>query len=146
MEREHAWIIETENPHPMWEERTCAVCELKDQRSRDRRPPRSDWEVTTPCIEPVPDTVTYEALLAELALHNVKEQPHVMGHPGSWHIGFFIGRGRVYPSYWIEAPRTLEHGFAKLLRWVRARQYNVRLYSDIAYQHDLANPPYRDDD
>ena len=139
MNREHAWEPVIENPHPMWEERTCAVCGLKDMRARDRHPPRGDWEVTTPCIEPVPDTVTYDALLAELTEHGVKERPYVMGHPGSWCVGFFIGLGAVYPSIHVESPLALEHGFAQLLRLIRARQYNVHRYSDIGYQRQLAN-------
>lgn len=139
--RPHSWIIKTENPHPYWEERHCPTCLLHDMRVRDRSTdgPRRDWGVVVPCIEPVPDQVSYGDLVRDIREHGVKERPLAYGVPGDWTVGFSLGgRGRVYPSFHATAPRTLEYAFADLTRWIRVRRYDTYLHSDLSYQRSLA--------
>lgn len=136
---EHQWVERTKDPHPYWRDRDCAVCHLHDMRVREPsgHGPRDEWSVTTPCIEPVPERVSFDVLQAELKQHKVKESPHAVGHPGKWCVGLWIGGSHPYPM--IQVP-DLDLGWAELLRWVRARQYNVHRYSDIEYQKRLAEP------
>lgn len=137
---EHRWILKTENPHPYWEERKCTVCGLEDQRVRDQTPgPRQNWGVTTPCIEPVPAEVDKEAFERELEAHQVKERVLFIGTPGKWMIGFSVG-SEGYHLYPILQADTPEHAYAALLTWIRARQYNVRLYSQYEYLDGLYRP------
>lgn len=148
-ERKHQWVDVSEKPDSYWETRRCLICELQDMRLRDRSKPhsRNKWEVSTPCIEPVPDTISFEELKRELAEHNVSEKPWAVGHPGKWTVGFYMGTF-PYPMLDAKGRETLEHGFAKLLRWVRARQYNLNRYSRFEEERRRANyvHPCEDDD
>jgi len=52
------------------------------------------WKVTTPCIEPAPDTMTYQAFMDDLRAHDCEPvlrslcgTPYAMGHPGKWQVG-----------------------------------------------------------
>lgn len=150
MVRQHQWVDTTDySAAPYWENRRCSVCGLDDLRLHNRSEPhtRNNWEVTSPCIELVPDTVSYEDLVRELAEHDVRAKPWVVGVPGDWKVGFFVSTF-PYPSLEAKAPQTLEHGFAKLLRWIRARQYNVNRYSQFYEMERRANYvcPCADDD
>lgn len=125
----------------MWEERDCPVCGLYDSRrqnpERERHlVPHGNWKVTTPCIEPVPERVTFEAFIADLTAHDIdilnpkrSIAPHAMGHPGNWRVGFkrYLQNDevRLDPAIEIKAPLDLEHGWAALLRWLRARHYDM---------------------
>jgi len=138
--RDHAWVDTTDySTKPYWERRRCPVCELEDMRLHDRSKPcaRNAWEVTTPCIEPVKESVSYDELVAELKQYGVRERPYCMGVPGKWIVGFRTGQGSVCPMIEVQAIQTLDHGFARLVRWVRARQYRVNQYSNIDYLRKL---------
>ena len=139
---DHAWVDITDySTKPFWERRRCPVCGLEDIRLHDRSEPhtRNAWEVTTPCIEPVKNKIFYDELICELKRHGVREQPHCVGVPGNWTVGFNIGGSYPFPMLYAKGMETLENGFAKLLRWIRARQYNVNRYSDFEYQRRLAD-------
>lgn len=145
--RQHAWKTKPGKPHSYWEERLCKVCQLEDMRVRDRSElgPRHDWSITTPCIEPVPENVSYQEFAKELKEHMVCKDPLLVGVPGKWYIGFSIGSGGYHLYPYIETD-TVEHGFSTLLKWVRARQYNLYRYSDLDYLDKLNTPEYQDDD
>ncbi len=132
---QHQWVDVSEKPETYLENRRCLICELEDVRHRDPvgRHYRNDWKVETPCIEPVSKTVSYEDLVRELAENKVRAKPWVVGVPGDWTVGFFIGGNEIFPfpMLVVKAPKTIEHGFAKLLRWVRARQYVLGRYSQF---------------
>lgn len=132
---EHQWEVKPGEPHPYWEERRCTVCHLDDMRLRDRNSnpngPRYNWGVKMPCIEPVPNVVDYSALVQELRERKVPRHVLCVGVPGKWFVGFQIPRTYPYPM--LEA-KTIEEGFAELLRWIRARQYDVYKHSDMSYQ------------
>jgi hypothetical protein len=146
--REHQWIEKPGHQDSIFDERKCSVCFLDDRRMRrDAKYAQfhKDWGVTTPCIEPVPDHVSKEEFLKELEQHRVRQWPLLVGLPGDWQIGFSIGSGgyHLYPTIKTDLP---EHGFSLLLIWLRARQYDVRRYSDFDYQEKLNTPQYHDDD
>lgn len=149
--RKHSWKDSSSQPDSVWEERTCDVCGLKDERLRDQKLKHANckWKVTTPCIELPPSKVSYKELSTELKQHKVTQLPLAIGVPGNWQIGFTLtsnDNGRdVCPS--IQA-KTLEKGFAELLRWIRARQYDPYMYSDFsrAQSHFSYKCPCGDDD
>ena len=133
-EREHAWAPPRGKRHDIWELRVCSVCDLEDARRWDGS---SAWEVTTPCIEPVPSGVTFRALKAELRRHKVRDRPLVVGAPGHWYVGFSLGtiEWHQYPSL---PASTIKEGFALLLRWIRARHYDVTRYGPFAEAREHA--------
>lgn len=133
----------------LWEERVCKICGLKDRRYKTAG---ASWEIRTPCIEPVPDLVRFEDLMEELRAHEVRETPMAIGHPGNWQIGFALLRQKnlnrhgTCPKIPITGDDTLEHGWAQLLRWIRARQYSVSKYSDFSGQYEWHNRQDLNDD
>lgn len=143
--RKHSW---KELPRDeVRRERVCLTCGLGDVRIRTRD---DTWCVTTPCIEPVPERVTYEALVAELAAHPVEveiswgirrretfdKKIHCEGVPGKWRVGLtgakhlFVFRSPLDRAFWTPEYAELELGFARLLRDLRARDYNPFTYSE----------------
>jgi hypothetical protein len=134
---EHAWITKKSAPDSYWVDRQCSVCLLEDTRKRD--PATSPWKVTTPCIVPVASRITYEELMKELNAHKVNECVACVGIPGEWETGLRIG-GPTYIYRIGGSTRTPEEGFANVLRWMRARQFDVHRYSDLAYAKLLASP------
>lgn len=141
--RQHEWKDQSYSPDSFLEERICRVCDLTDRRLRNVANPF--WQVTTPCIEPVPDLVRFEDLMEELRAHGVRETPMAIGHPGNWQIGFALlqqkslNRHGTCPRIPIAGNDTLEHGWARLMRWIRARQYSVNMYSTFFDQYKLHN-------
>ena len=131
----------------MWCRRRCSVCKLEDIFPKDGSP-RSlrsvgAWIADSSCIEPVPEKVTYEELMAELKIHHVSEQPIVIGYPGKWSVGFriFCRSGVTnFPHFEVIAPLTMEHGFAELLRWIRAREYNFDREPNFNYLRGFMVP------
>lgn len=151
--REHVWVYKPiKEPTQTWEERHCPECDLKDERrhdisERDRgRTHHGNWQVTTPCIEPVPSSVDYATLEVELKAHDVREYVQAIGRPGAWIIGFGLGGSGEYNVYPLIEAKDLDHGFALLLRWMRVRQYNVDRYSNFSYARGLANSTCCGDD
>ncbi len=139
--RPHTWVDKTKTPS-LWEDRACLVCKLEDTRDKDPKAPFRKWRVTTPCIEPVPELVSCRDLERELDAHGVRERPLCIGSPTSgWVVGFSIGgRGyNVYPRIEVKGSLSLEHAFADLTRWIRARQYEPDRYSDFSYARQLAD-------
>lgn len=140
--REHQWEKKESYKDSPYEERYCPVCELEEKRSHEGKRP---WKVDTPCIEPVPSSVTYEALIKEIAevvmdpraALDLRRLVHCAGVPGAWYVGIATGDGYVLPHR-TEKFKELNEGFAALLRWLRARQFDPYKYSDLAYAQRLA--------
>lgn len=149
IEREHVWVARPlTSEGATWDERDCPVCGLHDQSLRSdwkfgdngsQFVPRtqSSWQVRTPCIEPVPDILAFEALLADLAAHGARHNPYAMGNPREWRVGFWWAQWdtqgtKLLPAIRIVPPQGLEEGWAQLLRWMRARQYLPERY--LRYQ------------
>ena len=130
---EHQWASKSAPPGSRWQERHCPVCGLWDRRHAERKVGSNGhgWQVTLPCIEPVPERVEYHELFLELFEHRVQLKPICVGVPGDWTVGFDQSEGVLVPKVKIFAPDTLEHGFAALLRWIRVRRYDPRCFSDI---------------
>ncbi len=155
---EHQWEELKRDKDSDIRERHCAVCDLttrqdlraaKYHKDRGTYDEKKSWSVHTPCIEPVPERVSYEDLVKELKAHPAKvwntygggkvtktfeDRIHCMGVPGRWRVGFSTERSvSPYHSPFAE----LELGFAWILRYMRARQYDPYLYSDLSYQEQL---------
>lgn len=143
--REHDWVEVSDNG--VREDRRCKLCGVPDNRIR-----KSPWQVTTPCIEPVPDKVSYQALIAEIKVQLPQEYAHKQligrivchGVPGNWQVGFSTYMS-TYPHQ-KDGFRELEHGFASVLRYLRARQFDPYKYSDLSYQERLGRPSDHDFD
>lgn len=145
--RAHQWINKKVAEGATWDERDCPLCGLHDQRKRSDMKqikgktvfvptPEAPWGVTTPCIEPVPESITYEAFMADLKEHDCLPgprsfmgTPHAMGHPGKWRVGLrttsIRGGAELKPAIEVE---DLERGWTLLLRWIRARQYLLTMH------------------
>ena len=135
-ERPHAWVYVPKIPlDGDWEYRDCPHCGLQDSRAPSFNNHNREWRVTTPCIIPVPENLTFDTLCTELKEHgrlgcerneaHYNLRPYVMGWPGKWSIGFIVygegGKTMLVPDLHAE---TLEQGWALLLRWLRAREYS----------------------
>lgn len=138
-------------------ERVCESCGLGDVRDRN-----GTWSVKTPCIEPVPERVSYEALIAELAAHPVEvelsygvrrlqtfeQQIRCEGVPGKWKVGLtgaktlFVFSSPLDSGFWTPEFAELELGFARLLRDLRARGYDPYKHSE--YYGRVQSARYRD--
>lgn len=148
---EHQWKKSFENEDR--EERECALCQLTDHRRKrgSMWAEPSGWKIATPCIEPVPERVSFDELVNEL-----KENPReveieygikriktfddlvlCIGRPGKWRVGlsFFDG---LFPDKYGVTYQTLEEAYSALLRWMRARNYNPYLYSDLYRMQESA--------
>lgn len=135
-EFEHQWEPKPTAPNSLFQERFCPVCELRDRRVVKRKSGDTvhGWQVFTPCIEPVPESVEYQDLILELIEHGVHLRPWCIGAPGEWTVGFVVDRDRKpYPAIKLKTHENLEHGYARLTRWIRARTYRADLYSGIAF-------------
>jgi hypothetical protein len=137
--REHDW--KTSEGNGVRKDRRCELCEISEFSIRD-----SPWQVTTPCIEPVPERVSYEELVAEIranvADERLREQlvgrVQCIGVPGQWRVGLFVGGGSVWP-FRNKPFQDMEVGFARLLRYLRGRQFNPDSDSDLQYAARLAH-------
>lgn len=151
---EHQWQKKDSYHGSPYDERVCPVCKLEDMRSKHgdmHRKKNDGWKVSTPCIEPVPDRVEFDELVTELNAHPVQVEinPGIRrmktfddvvfckGRPGRWRVGLDLFDG-VFPDDYKVTHLTLELGFAALLRWMRARQYNPYLYSDLYRKQESA--------
>ncbi len=154
---EHVWSPVKQYEGSPYEERLCSVCLLKDGRNKDNGTFHRDaealkWYVTTPCIEPVPDSIDFDALIVELAANPVSIQidygmvrtrtfddaVFCTGRPGAWRVGLYLTTDGLFPERPDrkladrQAPYpTIERASAELLRWMRARQYDPYMYSDL---------------
>ncbi len=145
--REHDWEATLDNG--VRRERRCRLCEVPDWSIND-----SPWRVRTPCIEPVPERVSYEELKAEIRLNVAHEYKHrllveriqCVGVPGRWRVGLAVAGDGIWPSR-KEPFKDMEVGFAELLRYLRARQFDPYKYSDLRYNEQLAHHdcPFDDD-
>lgn len=160
--QEHSWkdLTHVEGR----EERVCTVCGLDDMRfGKDE-----SWRIKTPCIEPLGQRVSYEELVKELGNNPVRvhhqgitrertfeELVLCHGTPGKWRVGLYAGSGSpfVFSSPLDNDGSILGHvpeleiGFARLLRGMRARQYDPYRHSSYGYVLQLADSPrYCDDD
>lgn len=125
--KEHSWVAN--DTHPYWEQRRCSVCHLEDLRIWPERQERDDctsnhWREKRGCIEPVPDSITYEDLLAEMSAAELRQgagrfllMPHAQGRPGQWTVSFASSAPHLTVA-------TLEEGWAELLRWLRVRGFD----------------------
>lgn len=150
--REHAWQDVPQYEGSPYEERLCPACGLKDGRNRDDGTwlPHAEnlkWKVATPCIEPVPDKISYHRLVEEIfsvfedkrKAQELVNRIRCIGVPGSWAVGIVINGHVTYPE--VKVPfKDYDSGFAEVLRWLRARQFDPYKYSDLAYREQLAKP------
>lgn len=162
--REHDWR-EIPETCADYERRGCPVCGLTDRRKK-----QEEWKVTWPCIEPVPEEISFGRLYEELSMHPaVVWQPstgsrkmsferHILchGRPGNWHVGLSKGDGYPYVfdsirlvcgglMHWPPAARGVKKlaiGYADLLRAMRARRYNPQTLSNFGYAQRLAKAEY----
>jgi hypothetical protein len=149
---EHAWQPVSQYEGSPYEERLCPTCGLKDARSKDDGTwlPGADtlkWKVTTPCIEPVPEKISYHRLVEEIFLglsdkrkaQELVNRIRCIGVPGKWAVGIVINGHVTYPE--VKEPfKDYDYGFAEVLRWLRVRQFDPYKYSDLAYRERLAKP------
>lgn len=157
---EHAWQPVPQYQGSPYEERLCSNCHLKDIRNKDDGSWRSDapnlqWKVVTACIEEVPQTISYHHLVEEV-FAQVKDRKKAqeligkircIGVPGKWAVGIVVNGYVTYPEV-KELYNDYEAGFAEMLRWLRARQFDPYKYSDLHYREQLASSRdrYIDDD
>lgn len=146
----HLWRSVKQYEGSPYKQRECPVCGLKDTCSASTSDALLDngelgWKVTTPCIEPVPITISYSRLLREIFDHIGSERDaqllvgriRCVGIPGKWQVGLYVANGVTYPHR--DMPFTdIDQGFAELLRWLRARQFDPYKYSDLRYSESLA--------
>jgi hypothetical protein len=143
----HAWNEEPLTPGQIRAYRNCDVCGLQDSKllqSKHPQHPGTQWQVTTPCIEPIPETITWEEFKADLAANGFEHRgvasnqyrslPFVYaeGNPDDWRVGIEWHDSSIAirrePTFNIKAPETLERGYALVLQWLRARHYHPRKY------------------
>lgn len=151
---EHQWQKKDSYSGSPYDERLCPVCKLEDMRTKSGdmyRKKNDGWKVSTPCIEPVPERVDFDQLIDELNAHPVQVQVDhgirrirtfdevvfCKGRPGKWRVGLDLFEG-VFPEDHKVTYLTLEMGYAALLRWMRARQYNPYLYSSLNQMRETA--------
>ncbi|GEM_PF-2736879 len=142
---QHAWKQVDQYEGSPYEERFCGICHLKDIRSQDG----GRWKVGTPCIERVPKTISYDRLIREIfqfvedkrKAQELLNRIRCIGVPGAWAVGIVLNGYVTYPEH-KELYKDFEAGFAEVLRWLRARQFNLYQYSDLAYREQLAKPSY----
>jgi len=134
VKREHQWRRVT-GGGSLYTDYRCEVCHLEYSTKQNGEVCGVDgWKMGLPCIEPVPETVSKKDLLDDLKRHGVTRSVKVEGLPGEWEVGFVCnGILSQYPAIEVEAPLTIEHGFAELLRWVRVRRYDPTLDHDFNY-------------
>jgi hypothetical protein len=61
-----------------------------------------------------------------------------IGVPGKWAVGIVVNGHVTYPE--IKEPfKDYDYGFAEVLRWLRARQFDPYKYSDLHYRERLAD-------
>lgn len=146
---QHAWRPVSQYEGSPYEERHCSRCDLTDTRntSNPTFPEAEQWKVNTFCIVRVPGRISYRKLVSEIFL-NVKNERDAqqlvhrvrcVGIPTNWQVGLYIvGTGVVYPHR--DKPfRYLEEGFAELLRWLRARQFDPYKYSGLRDSESLTH-------
>ena len=152
----HQWRSVPQYKGSPYEERWCPQCDLHDRKctSNPGFPESEQWKVHTPCIERVDSRISYGNLVSEIfrnvkgdhAAHKLLERVRCVGVPsrgvgipGKWQVGFYIAEtGVVYPHR--DKPfRSLEQGFAELLRWLRARQFDPYKYSNLQQSESRAN-------
>jgi hypothetical protein len=148
---EHVWEPMPEYEFSPYERRRCPVCHLDDSRNKDDGtwfPHASNlkWKVTTPCIEPVPEKISYHCFVEEVfsAVADKRRAQELVGRircigvPGSWSVGIVVDGRVTYPEH-KELHKDYEVGFAEVLRWLRARQFDPYKYSDLHYRERLAD-------
>lgn len=148
---EHVWESKPEYEGSPYERRRCAVCHLDDGRNKNDGTwlPHAEnlkWRVTTPCIEPVPEKISYHLLVEEIfsafsdkrKAQDLLNRIRCIGVPGNWAVGIVISGRVTYPE--VKEPfKDYDYGFAEVLRWLRARQFDPYRYSDLHYRERLAD-------
>jgi hypothetical protein len=148
---DHDWETVPQYEGSPYEGRLCSRCHLADSRSKDDGTwlPGADtlkWKVTTPCIESVPEKISYHRLVEEIfsALPDKRKAQELVnrirciGVPGKWAVGIVVNGHVTYPE--IKEPfKDYDYGFAEVLRWLRARQFDPYKYSDLHYRERLAD-------
>lgn len=147
---EHDWEMLSQYEGSPYEDRLCRVCHLKDGRNKDDGTwlPHAEnlkWKVTTPCIEPVPEKISYHRLVEEIfagvqgkrMAQDLVDKIRCIGVPGRWSVGIVINGHVTYPE--VKDPyKDFEAGFAEMLRWLACRQFDPYKYSDLHYREQLA--------
>jgi len=117
-------------------------------------PESERWKVDTPCIARVPNRISFRKFVSEI-FRNVKddrEAHKLLGRvfcvgipgssaeaPGKWQVGLYIAEGGAVYPYRDKPFPTLEEGFAELLRWLRARQFDPYKYSSLQHIENRAH-------
>jgi hypothetical protein len=83
------------------------------------------------------ETIDAEDFRMKLIEHGVTYRAVIQDLAGGMIIGFRMEDDSVYPKLRIESHQTVEHAYARLLRWTKARYYDVNRYRDPSFDEEI---------
>lgn len=138
----HVWIKLMIPRDAKVQKRYCPTCQLCDSRPNVPHPNENHgWQVYTPCILPVPETIDEESFRLKLIEHGVTHRYAIQETAMGSVIGFKMEDETLYPKLKIMPKQTVEHAFSRLLRWVKARYYVISRYKDPSFDEEVLQPP-----
>ena len=135
----HQWFAVATLRGSGLQKRYCPVCRLCDSRDGNLPHPNENhgWKVQTPCIAPMPETIDAEDFRMKLIEHGVTHRPVIKQTAMGNIIGFKMEDDSIHPQLRVDSRQSIEHAYARLLRWVKARYYDVKRYSDPSFDEEI---------